>query len=108
MSEIGHEISKYLFVKIKTNQLKIKIMKNLGKLKLNQLSKAELEKREMNFLRGGADDPYCSCGCFYEGEIGGSSRSDNSNKNWEGGKKSCTCECYPLTYASNGKSNQSS
>jgi natural product precursor len=31
-------------------------MKTLGKLKLNQLRKAELEKREMNVLKGG-----CSC-----------------------------------------------
>jgi len=33
-------------------------MKKLGKLKLNQFSKAELEKREMNALKGG-----CSCAC---------------------------------------------
>jgi natural product precursor len=38
-------------------------MKNLGKLKLNQLSKAELENREMNVLRGGACDG-CTCVCM--------------------------------------------
>ena len=32
-------------------------MKNLGKLKLKQLKKEELERREMNALKGG-----CSCG----------------------------------------------
>lgn len=33
-------------------------MKTLGKLKLNQFRKAELEKRELNALKGG-----CSCKC---------------------------------------------
>jgi natural product precursor len=37
-------------------------MKTLGKLKLNQLRKAELEKREMNALKGG-----CSCKCVCAG-----------------------------------------
>ena len=41
-------------------------MKKLGKLKLNQLSKAELEKKEMKHLTGG--DFLCSCGCLYAGE----------------------------------------
>ena len=40
------------------SNLKNKKMKKLGKLKLNQFSKAELEKREMNALKGG-----CSCAC---------------------------------------------
>jgi natural product precursor len=34
--------------------------KTLGKLKLNQFRKAELEKREMNALKGGCS---CKCGC---------------------------------------------
>ena len=38
-------------------------MKTIGKLKLNQLSKAELGKREMNSLKGGGIE--CGCGCFY-------------------------------------------
>ena len=42
-------------------------MRNLGKMKLSQLSKAELKRREMNGLRGGGgDDCYCrggGCGC---------------------------------------------
>jgi len=37
-------------------------MKTLKKIKLNQLSKAELENREMNALRGGACSG-CTCGC---------------------------------------------
>ena len=38
-------------------------MKKIGKLKLNQISKADLEKKEMNHLKGGA-----SCGCTYTGD----------------------------------------
>lgn len=36
-------------------------MKTLGKLKLTQLSKAELEKREMNKISGGALGECCVC-----------------------------------------------
>jgi natural product precursor len=59
-------------------------MKKLGKLKLSQLSKEEMEKREMNNLRGG---DYCvtNCGCEYAGDqcssgdsfYGGSSTKEN-------------------------------
>ena len=35
-------------------------MKTLGKIKLNQLCKIELEQREMKVLRGGCGDR-CSC-----------------------------------------------
>ena len=60
-------------------------MKKLGKLKLNQLGKAELEKKEMNHIKGG-----CYCNCAYSGEQcssgddywGGSSNIDNSNANY--------------------------
>jgi len=34
-------------------------MKSLGKLKLNQVNKEELAKREMNVIKGG----HCVCGC---------------------------------------------
>ena len=59
-------------------------MKNLGKLKLNQLNKAEIEKREMNALRGG-----CGCACAYAGPqcssgdsyYGGSSSVNNACAN---------------------------
>jgi len=61
-------------------------MKNLGKLKLNQLNKAEIEKREMNALRGGGG---CVCGCLYSGGqcssgdsyYGGSSNVNNTCAN---------------------------
>ena len=35
-------------------------MKTLGKLKLNEFRKAELEKRELNALKGGCQ---CKCAC---------------------------------------------
>lgn len=53
-------------------------MKKLGKLKLNQLSSAELNEQEMNTLRGGSGS--CCCGCGYAGS-GGSSSSSNSSAN---------------------------
>lgn len=55
-------------------------MKSIGKLKLNMLSKAEMEKREMNNLRGGD----CGCGCNYGGS-GGSSAQDNAYANQASG-----------------------
>ena len=59
-------------------------MKKLRKLRLNQLSKNEMEKREMSALKGGCGGD-CWCSCLYEGEqcpsgddyYGGSSSSDN-------------------------------
>ena len=45
-------------------------MKTLGKLKLNEFRKAELEKRELNALKGGCQ---CKCGVSgYENTGGGS------------------------------------
>ena len=42
-------------------------MKTLGKLKLNQFSKNEMDQRKLNALKGGCDcGVECSCGCdFY-------------------------------------------
>lgn len=48
-------------------------MKTLGELKLNEFRKAELEKRELNALKGGCQ---CKCACAgvsgYENTGGGS------------------------------------
>lgn len=55
-------------------------MKHLNKLKLNQLAKADLAKREMNALLGGGTPGCCVCGCLYENS-GGSSSSSNSGAN---------------------------
>lgn len=58
-------------------------MKKLGKLRLNKLNKSEIEKREMNAIRGGV------CSCAYAGDqcssgddyYGGSSNIDNAEAN---------------------------
>jgi natural product precursor len=43
-------------------------MKKLGKLKLNQFSKAELENRQLNALKGGCNCSYIDgCVCICEG-----------------------------------------
>ncbi|MDR0575041.1 MAG: TIGR04149 family rSAM-modified RiPP [Tannerella sp.] len=38
-------------------------MKKLGRIKLNQLSKVELEQRKMNALKGGCQCSYGGSGC---------------------------------------------
>ena len=53
-------------------------MKAIGRLKITQLSKAELGKRELNRLVGG--ERCCICGCR-----GSSSNSDNGGANRRGG-----------------------
>ncbi|MFZ5430205.1 MAG: TIGR04149 family rSAM-modified RiPP [Bacteroidota bacterium] len=63
-------------------------MKNLGRLKLNQLSKANLKKRELISLKGGF---LCSCACCYEGQPGGSSTGDNAVANSDNGLYSRNC-----------------
>lgn len=52
-------------------------MKNLGKLKLKQLKKEELERREMNALKGGCS---CgtACGCGSDGSWSGGSSYQNN------------------------------
>lgn len=41
-------------------------MKKLGKIKLNQFSKDELDRRKMNILKGGCDctNSRLTCSCF--------------------------------------------
>lgn len=48
-------------------------MKTLGKLKLNEFRKAELEKRELNSLKGG-----CKCKCGYVSVGDYSTGNDNT------------------------------
>jgi natural product precursor len=50
----------------------------INKLKINQLSKAELDTRQMNMLHGGEA---CGCACYYEGSEGGSSSYWNMSAN---------------------------
>lgn len=48
--------------------LNLKEMKKLGKIKLNQFSKDELDRRKLNALKGG-----CGCSSGSCGDCGGSS-----------------------------------
>ena len=61
------------------------VMNVLKKLKLRQLTQADLAKREMNALLGGAG--CCGCGCAYY-YYGGSSTSGNGSANRSSGKDS--------------------
>lgn len=64
-------------------------MVKLGELKLNQLSKANLNQKEMNSLFGGANPVGCCvCGCYYAGAGGGSSVGGNSGANGASGLES--------------------
>ena len=64
-------------------------MKKINKLRLNNLSKTEMEKREMNNLRGGTCGCVYACGCQYAGGqcssgdsyYGGSSNTANGGAN---------------------------
>ena len=57
-------------------------MKTIGRLKITHLNKAELGKRELNRLIGGAN--CCLCGCHYADQEG-SSTIDNGGANNSGG-----------------------
>jgi natural product precursor len=63
------------------------IMKKLSKIKLNQLNKSLMEKRELlNFLGGGyGAGSCCGCGCAFYGSGGGSSAMDNGSANFAQG-----------------------
>lgn len=54
-------------------------MKKINSLRLNNLTKVELEKRELNKLTGGICNN--ACGCFYAG-TGGSSTYQNGMANY--------------------------
>jgi len=51
-------------------------MKKLGKLKLNQFSKAELDQRALNTLKGGCS---CSCSCACPSNVMSVDAAVNSN-----------------------------
>lgn len=56
----------------------------MKKLKLNQLAKKELAKKEMYNIRGGActgGHNGCGCGCIYAGLPGGYSSLQNDSAN---------------------------
>jgi natural product precursor len=51
-------------------------MEQFGKLKLTQLNRVELETRQMNALKGGCEDRFCTCSCV------SASVEDNRNANY--------------------------
>lgn len=64
-------------------------MKTLKTLKLNQLSKSELEKKELNYLSGGL-----SCGCSCSGDPTNTDLSKTVGWTWEEkciGQCACVC-----------------
>jgi natural product precursor len=83
-------------------------MKKLAKLKLIQLSKAELEKRQMNTLFGGTnDDNSCNCNCKTTTTLS-ATRDANASYGYQysyGGDGSYTgtvnCTCSSLTPMAN-------
>lgn len=60
----------------------------MKKLKLTQLAKKELAKKELHNIRGAKMAPSCGstngcgCGCLYEDQ-GGSTSFDNLGANWD-------------------------
>jgi natural product precursor len=76
------------------------MMRKLGKLKLTQLNRGELEARQLNALRGGLVTCYCSC---YWANQGGSSYSANTNANYNiGGYSTNGCNQYAYQEGENG------
>ena len=66
-------------------------MKKLGKFKLNQLDKANLENKEMNLLKGGG---CCACACAGPSPSAtNSSVNDSYDYGQSGGGGSCSCAC---------------
>lgn len=59
-------------------------MKKFSKLKLNVQSEQNMEKRGMEFLKGGGTVGDCGCGCYYSGS-GGSSTDSNFYANFSSG-----------------------
>ena len=57
-------------------------MKQIERLKLNQLSKEELQKRELKQIKGGNQ---CVCCCGYAGEPGGAPTGEYALANYNAG-----------------------
>jgi natural product precursor len=85
------------------------VMKTIDKLKLTQLSKVELEERQMNALRGGTnDDDSCNCNCS-SGSTKDSTMSANAKYGYQysyggdgtyGGTQVCVCNVVEVPMAS--------
>ena len=57
----------------------------LKKLKLHEISNADLSEKEMCRILGGGTKGCCQCGCHYAGKGGGSSFGNNNSANDEHG-----------------------
>jgi natural product precursor len=69
----------------------------LNKIKLNELSNAQLNEREMCRILGGGTAGCCQCGCHYANSGGSSSSANDSANNASGYTSdpgSQTCSCY--------------
>lgn len=79
-------------------------MKSLSKLKLNQLRRVDLGKKEMTALIGGDECSvgFCGCGCYYEGTPGGAPSEINADWNSREGYASPGCEGYCSCVILNG------
>ena len=64
-------------------------MKKLGKIKLNQLEKVDLKKREMEYILGGDDCDTCACAFGEENKVA----NDNYGYSQSGGSGYCACGC---------------
>ncbi len=69
----------------------------LNKLKLNQLSDADLNEREMVRILGGGTPGCCQSGCNYAGESGGSSSSANDANGYTSDPGSHPCCDDPIS-----------
>jgi len=67
-------------------------MKQIERLKLNQLSKDELKKRELNYLKGG--NACCECCCGYVAENGISTAENGATNLNAGYTQSYGDVCY--------------
>ena len=78
LSSIENNINN-LIINLNLNSMKLR------KLKLNEISKSELDDREMCRILGGGTAGCCQCGCHYAGQPGGSSYGANGGANNEHG-----------------------
>jgi natural product precursor len=80
-------------------------MRTISKLKLDQLSKTDLEERKMNVLKGGAA---CMCGCTGSLSDIGFNASSDAYGGIGGYGDACTCACQgSSSSSSNSGSNKS-
>ena len=70
-------------------------MKKIGKLKLNQLNKAEFEKAAMKELIGGGYPGCCQCGCPGPSSTYWNDYFNTAEGSSSGTSGNCTCDTCP-------------